>query len=44
MTSAADNTGNTNNNNIAVMNNDQMVSGRRNHRIPGARIFTIVVM
>ena len=41
---AAERTGTANNSKIAVMNSDQMVMGNRNIVMPGARMFTMVVM
>ena len=41
---AAVNTGSASSNRIAMMNNDQTVSGMRKYVMPGARMLTIVVM
>ena len=42
--SAAVSTGSASSSRMAVMKSDQMVSGMRNHVMPGARMLTTVVM
>ena len=44
MPSAAVSTGSASSSRIAVMNSDQIVSGRRKNVMPGARMLMMVVM